>query len=99
MRQPLSDLPVVLDCISLSVGATSILDRLSLTISPGAPTFIVGPTGAGMSTLLRLCMGLTAPSEGRITWGGRPDVKPTRRAILFQLPIMLRRSVAANIAY
>lgn len=99
MRPPLSDLPVVLDCISLSVGATSILDRLSLTISPGAPTFIVGPNGAGKSTLLRLCMGLTAPSEGRITWGGRPDVKPTRRAILFQHPIMLRRSVAANIAY
>jgi tungstate transport system ATP-binding protein len=99
MRASVSDLPVVLDCISLKVGATLILDRLSLTIAPGAPTLIVGPNGAGKSTLLRLCMGLTTPSEGRITWGGRSDVKPTRRAILFQRPIMLRRSVAANITY
>lgn len=99
MRAPESDLPIVVDCVSLKVGAASILDRLSLTISSGAPTFIVGPNGSGKSTLLRLCMGLILPSEGRISWGGCADVKPTRRAILFQRPVMLRRTVAANVAF
>ena len=44
-------------------------------------------------------MGLAAPSTGRITWGGRADRAPARRAILFQRPVMLRRTAAANVAY
>jgi tungstate transport system ATP-binding protein len=44
-------------------------------------------------------MGLAAPTEGRITWGGRADVKPVRRAFVFQRPVMLRRTAAANVAY
>jgi tungstate transport system ATP-binding protein len=99
MRAPMSDLPLVLDDVSLQAGATAILSRLSLTIAPGAPTLIVGPNGAGKTRLLRLCMGLDAPSTGQITWGGRADGKPARRAILFQRPVMLRRSAAANVAY
>src|SRR5260370_38186634 len=99
MRAPVSDLPLVLDDVSLQAGATTILNRLSLRINPGAPTLIVGPNGAGKTTLLRLCMGLTAPSSGRIAWGGRADSALTRRAILFQRPVMLRRTTAANVAY
>jgi tungstate transport system ATP-binding protein len=99
MRAPTSDLPLVLDGVSLQAGATTILDRLSLTIAPGAPTLIVGPNGAGKTTLLRLCMGLAKPSTGRISWGGRPDSTLRRRAILFQRPVMLRRTAAANVAY
>src|ERR1700716_3205955 len=69
MRAPMSDLPLVLDDVSLQAGATTILDRLSLTIAPGAPTLIVGPNGAGKATLLRLCMGLAQSSAGRSSWG------------------------------
>jgi len=76
-----------------------ILDRLSLMIAPGAPTLIVGPNGAGKTSLLRLAMGLTRPSSGRVSWGGQTDSKPLRRAILFQRPVMLRRTVSANVAY
>ena len=99
MRAPASDLPLVLDDVSLQAGATTILDRLNLTIAPGAPTLIVGPNGAGKTSLLRLCMGLDAPSSGRISWGGRTERAMTRRAILFQRPVMLRRTAAANVAY
>src|SRR5215813_13345263 len=99
MRAPLSDLPLVLENVSLRAGATPILEGLNLTVAPGAPTLIVGPNGAGKTSLLRLCMGLAAPSEGRVTWGGRTDRAPLRRAIVFQRPVMLRRSAFANIAY
>jgi tungstate transport system ATP-binding protein len=99
MRAPVSDLPLVLDNVSLQAGATVMLDRLSLAIAPGAPTLIIGPNGSGKTTLLRLCMGLARPSAGRVSWGGRADSPPVRRAILFQRPVMLRRSAAANVAY
>ena len=56
MRAPLSDLPLVLENVSLRAGATPILDGLNLTVAPGAPTLIVGPNGAGKTSLLRLCM-------------------------------------------
>ncbi len=65
MRAPSSDLPLVLENVSLQAGSTTILDRLSLTIAPGAPTLIIGPNGAGKTTLLRLCMGLARPSASR----------------------------------
>lgn len=99
MRATVSDLPLVLDGVSLQAGATTILDRLSLSITPGAPTLIVGPNGSGKTSLLRLLMGLTAPTAGRVSWGGRSESKPVRRAILFQRPVMLRRTAAANVAY
>jgi tungstate transport system ATP-binding protein len=99
MRATVSDLPLVLDGVSLQMGATTILDRLSLSITPGAPTLIVGPNGSGKTSLLRLMMGLAAPTAGRVSWGGRTESKPVRRAILFQRPVMLRRTAAANVAY
>jgi tungstate transport system ATP-binding protein len=60
---------------------------------------LIGPNGSGKTTLLRVAMGLVAPSKGRVTWGGRSDVAPLRRAIVFQRPVMLRRSAVANVAY
>ncbi|WP_353645896.1 ATP-binding cassette domain-containing protein [Mesorhizobium sp. WSM2239] len=99
MRASLTDLPLVLDRVSLSAGAATMLDRLSLTITPGAPTLVLGPNGAGKTSLLRLCMGLAVPSAGSVSWGGRTNGGLGRRAILAQKPVMLRRSVAANVAY
>lgn len=99
MRAPVADLPVVIERASFVAGGMTVLNRVSAMIEPGAPTLVVGPNGAGKSTLLRLCMGLTKPTEGRITWGGRDDVRPVRRAFVFQRPVMLRRTAAQNVAY
>jgi len=99
MRAPTADLPIVFDNVSVAAGAVIILDRVTLTLSSGTPTAFIGPNGSGKTTLLRTAMGLSAPSVGRITWGGREDVPPIRRAILFQRPAMLRRSAGANIRF
>jgi len=93
------DLPIVFLEVEILAGAVTILNRISIIISPGAPTVLIGPNGSGKTTLLRAAMGLVRPSRGRITRGGREASPPTRRAIVFQRPVMLRRSVAGNIGY
>jgi len=99
MRGPLSDLPVMLEEVGIIAGEVTILNGISLTIAPGAPTVLIGPNGSGKTTLLRAAMGLIPVTRGRITWGGQEASPPDRRAILFQRPVMLRRSAAGNIGY
>jgi tungstate transport system ATP-binding protein len=99
MRAPSSDLPLMLEEVSILVREHHILRDVSLMISAGAPTILVGPNGSGKTTLLRAAMGLIAPSRGRVTYAGRADVPPERRAIVFQRPVMLRRSAAGNVRY
>ena len=99
MRAPSSDLPLILVDVSILAGAHHILRDVSLTFSAGAPSILVGPNGSGKTTLMRAAMGLIAPTRGHITFGGREGVPPLRRAIVFQRPVMLRRSAAGNIRY
>jgi len=99
MRAPDSDLPLQFERLTYEAGNRRILDIPSLTITGGAPTAVVGPNGAGKTTLLRMGIGLLQPQTGRVTWGGKENVAPIRRAILFQRPIMLMRSAASNIDY
>ena len=91
MRAPISDLPLAFDGVSLRVGSIDIVADLDLEIHPGAPTLLLGPNGSGKSTLLRLAMNLAQPTAGRITWGRR-DQPDERLAMVFQRPVMLRRS-------
>jgi tungstate transport system ATP-binding protein len=99
MHGPASDLPVELKEVSCRFGDVAVLDRVTLSLRPGAPTLLVGPNGSGKSTLLRIAMGLLPPSGGTITWGGRPDSDGARRAMVFQRPVMLRRTALANVVY
>ncbi|MBI1202424.1 MAG: ATP-binding cassette domain-containing protein [Rhodopseudomonas sp.] len=99
MRAPSSDLPIHFDKAAIVAGAVTILGELTLTIAAGAPTVLIGPNGSGKTTLLRAAMGLLPLTRGRLSWGGRESASPTHRAIVFQRPVMLRRSAAGNIAY
>ena len=99
MRAPVTNLPIRFDDVSFIVRGVTIIDRIDIALAAGAPTVIIGPNGAGKTTLLRLAMGLIQPTTGRITWGGREDAPSDRRAIVFQRPVMLRRSVEANLRY
>jgi tungstate transport system ATP-binding protein len=88
-----------LERIGYRVRDTSILSDLSLDITDGPPTVLLGPNGAGKSTLLKLIMGLIEPSEGNLEPRSARDGALPRMALVFQRPVMLRRSVAANVSY
>lgn len=94
-------LPLELRRLSLEAGGRRLIDSIDLKVEEPGITVILGPNGAGKSLLLRLAHGLVVPTEGTILWGGRPmdDEIRRRQAMVFQKPVLLRRTSAANITY
>lgn len=99
MRDRASDLPIRFEAVHYRVGRLAILSGITLDIHPGKPTLLLGPNGSGKTTLLKLGMELLRPSAGYLTFAGQSNGVGTRRALVFQKPVMLRRSVAANVSF
>lgn len=100
MRAPLQLLPLRLQDVVFEVGSRRIIGGISTTLEAGSRTIILGPNGAGKSVLLRLCHGLLKPTGGVIAWNS-PELPggPRRQAMVFQRPVMLRRSALGNVRY
>jgi multiple sugar transport system ATP-binding protein len=95
---------VVLQDVTRRYGATLALDRLSMTIADGAFVVLLGPTGAGKTTTLRLISGLETPDGGDILMGGRSVLRdtPAQRdvAMVFQqYSLYPHMSVRDNLAF
>ncbi|MGW4093152.1 ABC transporter ATP-binding protein [Nocardia sp. NPDC004750] len=59
------------EAVSLGYGDRVIVDGLSLTVTPGVVTTVIGPNGCGKSTLLRSLGRLLRPREGRVLLDGK----------------------------
>lgn len=74
--------------LTKSFGATRALSDVSMTIPDGSFVVLLGPTGAGKTTTLRLIAGLDRPDAGDIAIAGRSvrDDMPAQRdvAMVFQ---------------
>jgi phospholipid/cholesterol/gamma-HCH transport system ATP-binding protein len=57
--------------VSKSFGNNVILDRVDLDIYPGEALAVIGPSGTGKSTILRIIAGLLLPDEGEIYIQGK----------------------------
>ncbi len=79
---------VVLESVTKTFGQTVALDNLSMTIPDGAFVVLLGPTGAGKTTTLRMISGLDMPDSGTISIDGQPmqGLPPAHRnvAMVFQ---------------
>ena len=93
-------LPLTMREVRYTAGGRSIIDGISVEIAPGPATIILGANGAGKSVLMRLMHGLLRLTSGAIAWR-EPDAERAQRgqAMVFQRPVMLRRSALANILY
>ena len=90
--------PVAARGLGVRFGETQALRDIDLDIAAGERLVILGANGTGKSVLLRVLHGLIAPTEGRISWGGS-DRRPREQAMVFQRPVLLRRSAVANVEY
>ncbi|RTL47070.1 MAG: ATP-binding cassette domain-containing protein [Burkholderiales bacterium] len=92
--------------LGFSFGAAkrAALSDVSFTLPPGRTLGVVGPTGAGKSTLVRLLLRQAEPQAGRLTLGGvaLPDLPlATLRSHIAwvpQEPFLFSATVAENIA-
>ena len=92
-------LPLHVKNIHFNVDGEAFIKNISFTLNPGKPTLIIGPNGAGKTLLMRLCHGLIRPTKGEIMWKGPAQNPQLHQAMVFQTPIMLRRSVIENAEY
>jgi ABC-2 type transport system ATP-binding protein len=69
-----------LNAVTKRYGAGTALDRVTLRLEAGRVTAVLGPNGAGKTTAVKLLLGLTQPTSGRVAlFGADPRWIEARR--------------------
>jgi zinc transport system ATP-binding protein len=95
--------------LDFAYGETLVLKHVTLAIEPGTTVGLIGPNGGGKTTLIRLLLGMHAPTRGTITIGGMPPRDAIRRgdvvgylpqnpAIASKFPIDVSQAVRLGLA-
>jgi NitT/TauT family transport system ATP-binding protein len=94
-RHPVDGSPVLaLRDITHRFGPETVLEKVDLSLARGEVLALLGRSGCGKTTLLRIAAGLLAPSEGQVEAGFRDA------AVVFQQPDLLPwKRVLDNIAF
>ncbi|WOI56676.1 ABC transporter transmembrane domain-containing protein [Palleronia sp. LCG004] len=83
----------------------SALDDVSFDVAPGETVALVGPSGAGKTTIIQLLLRFYDPQSGRITLDGMPLSEMSRRdfrrriALVPQDPVIFASSARENIRF
>ncbi len=91
------DGPVLeLDGVGMRWGSNIVLNDLSLSLGQGERLAVVGPSGTGKSTVLRILAGLLLPTAGELRLHGAPQhylrldqLRPPDVRLVFQNPALL----------
>jgi NitT/TauT family transport system ATP-binding protein len=100
---------LLFSCSGLSVSlqhgqsARKLLENISFDVSHGEILTIVGPSGTGKTTLIRVLGGLTSCTEGTVRINGRSLDKPPEEAVIvfqdYSHALLQWRTVARNVAF
>jgi len=96
---------VVVDGVTVTYPGSDVvsLAPVSLTLSAGRVTAVVGPSGVGKSTLLATLQGFVAPTAGTVTIGGvdlttlDPEAWRSRLGVVGQDPVLVGPTVADDV--
>ena len=87
------------------MGESPVIDRASVTIPAGSFVAVIGPSGAGKTTLFRVLLGLLSPQVGRVLIDEVPLTSATMAAwrgrvgVVLQDDCLLTGTIADNIAF
>jgi multiple sugar transport system ATP-binding protein len=104
MKSASTGVPVTFDRIAKSFGAVRVLEELSLAIEPGEFLVLLGASGSGKTTALRILAGLETATSGTIRIGEREvtQILPKYRdvSMVFQsYALYPHKTVAENIGF
>ncbi len=97
---------ITFDHLNFSFNNTrQVLKDITVTIKPGEKVALIGPSGAGKTTFVRLLLRLYSPTSGSIAIDGQDIATVTQGSLrkniglVPQDPVLFHRSLADNIAY
>jgi ATP-binding cassette subfamily C protein len=102
-REPTLERSIELRGVSLAYEGAPVFDRLDLEIPRGSITAIIGPSGAGKTTIVDLVTGLVRPDSGRVQVDGVPldelDLRRWRRCVGYvtQETLLFNDSIRTNV--
>jgi ABC-type multidrug transport system fused ATPase/permease subunit len=96
---------IVFDAVSLKYPTKEdyALNQINLKIKPGSLVAVVGPSGAGKTSLVDVLLGVVSPSSGSVLIGGEPPLKciekwPGALSYVPQDVTISNTTLAANVA-
>lgn len=94
-------LPLTCTGVVVVRGGRVLLDHVDVSFNGSGLSIIMGPNGAGKTLLLRVLANLTRPDGGIVRWGGKIPNRSLapKVGVVFQKPVLLRRSVLQNVKY
>ena len=102
---PEEDTDIVFKNVSFSYGEKEVLHNISAEMRQGTLTALVGPSGGGKSTVMKLCARFYDPSRGRITFAGLdaagldPELLMKKISMVFQDVYLFQDTIINNIRF
>ncbi|MDC3002725.1 ATP-binding cassette domain-containing protein [Paracoccaceae bacterium] len=91
--------PLRVTDVKINIKSKRLIGPINLEIEQNGISILLGANGSGKTTLLEALHGLRKLSAGKVEWNISNNQAAAEQAFVFQSPIMLRRTVAENLAF
>lgn len=89
---------IEVDALSIAYDGRLVLDAVSLNVTPGSRTAVIGPTAAGKTQLLYALSGLIDPKSGEVRYDGVPLTAYDKQSLHQQVGLVFQDSVTFNLS-